>query len=257
MNAQLQSMGRPAFHGGAFGHRQTTGGCGTCGIVNAGLSAGYDQARLAELGCTVESVGPFHAGDFIFRRGDPFDAIYALRLGIVKMRKLDECDHEQVMGFFLPGEVIGIGAIDRGRFPCDAIALDTTFLCRVSFHAVSAIAAQVPAVQQHLLRTLSQRVGEARRLTCDSDADARVAAFLLDLHARAAARGTSTARVHLQMPRTDIANYLRLAAETVSRVLTRLRARRMIDVHGRDVDLLDVRRLEQMGCSAEARAGAC
>lgn len=254
MNAQVHAIPSARFRGGAFAGRQNTGWCGNCGLVNASVAAGYDQAQLAELGCTVENVGPFHAGDFVFRRGDPFDAIYALRLGIVKIRRLAECDRQQVMGFFLPGEVIGISAIDRGRFPCDAIALDTTFLCRVAFPAISAIAALVPAVQQYLLRTLSQRVGEVRRLTGDADADARVAAFLLDLHGRVAAHGAATTRVHLQMPRTDIANYLRLAPETVSRVLTRLRTGRMIDVHGRDIDLLDVRRLAQVGWGAAARA---
>lgn len=250
MNMQVPAKRGARPPSGTFGSRQRAGWCGNCSLVNASIAAGYDQVRLAELGCTVEHIGPLHAGDFVFHRGDVFDAIYALRLGIVKIRKLDGRSRQQVKGFFLPGEVIGIGAIDRGAFPCDAIAMDTTFLCRVSFSAISAVAAQVPAVQQYLLRTLSQRVGAARRLTRGADADARVAAFLLDLHVRSVASGPATTRLHLRMSRTDIANYLRLASETVSRVLTRLRAERMIAVQGRDIELLDVRRLAQVGSGA-------
>ncbi|MEP6899215.1 MAG: cyclic nucleotide-binding domain-containing protein, partial [Rhodanobacter sp.] len=158
--------------------------CGTCAFSNACIVAGYDKPGLAELQCLVEHVGPFRAGEQVFRTGDSFRAIFAVRGGTVKTRVVDKEGREQVLGFYLPGEVIGLNAIYPERFPCDAVALETTFFCRFSFPAMSALAARVPAVQQHLFRMLSKEIGTASMLAGDHSADERLAAFLVDLGAR-------------------------------------------------------------------------
>jgi len=152
-----------------------------------------------------------------------------------------------VLGFYLPGEVIGLNAIYPEYFPCDAVALDTTWFCRFSFPAMSALASRVPAVQQHLFRMLSKELGSASLLAGDHRADERVAAFLVDLARRHAIRGYSGTRFHLSMSRGDIANYLRLAAETVSRVLSRFRTQQLIQIDGRELQLLDAVRLHEIG----------
>jgi len=221
--------------------------CGSCAFSSACIAAGYDRPELAELQCLVEHVGPFHAGEQIFRTGDPFRAIFAIRGGTVKTRMVDKEGREQVLGFYLPGEVIGLNAIYPEYFPCDAVALDTTWFCRFSFPAMSALASRVPAVQQHLFRMLSKELGSASLLAGDHRADERVAAFLVDLARRHAIRGYSGTRFHLSMSRGDIANYLRLAAETVSRVLSRFRTQQLIQIDGRELQLLDAVRLHEIG----------
>ncbi|WP_426700880.1 helix-turn-helix domain-containing protein [Rhodanobacter sp. Col0626] len=221
--------------------------CGTCAFSSACIAAGYDKPELAELQCLVEHVGPFRAGEHVFRTGDAFRAIYAVRGGTVKTRTIDKEGREQVLGFYLPGEVIGLNAIYPEHFPCDAVALDTTFFCRFSFPAMSALASRIPAVQQHLFRMLSKELGAASTLAGDHGADERVAAFLMDLAGRYAARGFSATRFHLGMSRGDIANYLRLAAETVSRVLGRFRAQNLIRIEGRELELLDPAGLRKVG----------
>lgn len=221
--------------------------CGTCAFSSACIAAGYDKPELAELQCLVEHVGPFRAGELIFHTGDPFRAIFAVRGGTVKTRMVDKEGREQVLGFYLPGEVIGLNAIYPERFPCDAVALDTTFFCRFSFPAMSALASRIPAVQQHLFRMLSKELGTASLLAGDHSADERVAAFLMDLASRYAARGFSGTRFHLSMSRGDIANYLRLAAETVSRVLSRFRAQKLIQIEGRELLLLNPAELREIG----------
>lgn len=221
--------------------------CGTCAFSSACVAAGYDKPDLVELQCLVEHVGPFHAGEHVFRTGDPFRAIFAVRAGAVKTRTIDREGREQVLGFYLPGEVIGLDAIYPEHFPCDAVALDTTFFCRFSFPAMSALASRVPAVQQHLFRMLSKELGAASLLAGDHNADERVAAFLTDLADRHAARGFSATRIHLSMSRSDIANYLRLAAETVSRMLGRFRAQNLIRIEGRELEVLDPARLREIG----------
>ena len=220
--------------------------CSTCAFSSACMAQGMGKRELHDLHMLVEHVGPFHAGEHVFRRGEPFDAIAAVRAGSVKTTVIDRDGHERVLGFHLPGEVIGLAGIDGDRYPCDAIALDTATLCRFSFPRMAQLASRVPLLQQHLFRLLSRDIGAAQRLAGDWPADVRLSAFLLTLSQRLAARGFSPRRFQLTMARTDIGNYLRLAPETVSRVLKRFQDDRLLAVDRREVELLDVARLEAL-----------
>ena len=213
--------------------------CSTCAFGSVCLPAGVDKTALRELHMLVEHIGPYRAGDLVFRNGERFAAIFAVRGGVVKTRHLDDDGREQVLGFHLPGEMIGLNAIHPAKYPCDAIALDTVFVCRFSFPALAMLAVKMPDVQQQLFRLLSADIGKASLLAGDYSADERLAAFLLGLGDRFAARGFSAKAFRLEMSRGDIANYLRLASETVSRVLRRLQDQKLIRVEGRDVELLD------------------
>ncbi len=220
--------------------------CSTCAFSHACLSRGMSKGALRELHVLVEHVGPFHAGDFIFREGEPFEAIAAVRAGSVKTRVIDREGHEHVLGFHFPGEVVGLSAIDGHRYPCDAIALDTVMLCRFSFPKISVLATRVPGIQTELFRLLSRDIGRATLLAGDWSADQRVAAFLVGMSRRLSERGFSATRFQLTMARTDIANYLRLAPETVSRVLRRMQNDGLLVVDRREVELLDHARLETL-----------
>ncbi len=223
--------------------------CTTCAFSQACLSEGMDKRALMDLHVLVEHVGPLHAGEHVFREGDAFEAIAAVRAGTVKTYVVDRDGHEQVLGFHLPGEVIGLDAIDGDRYPCNAVALDTVMLCRFSFPRISTLAARLPGLQQHLFRLMSRDIGRASLLAGDYSADQRMAAFLIGLSRRLAARGFSPDRFQLTMARTDIANYLRLAPETVSRVLKRFQHDGLIHVDRRELELLGRKRLEDMAAS--------
>ena len=220
--------------------------CSTCAFSQACLSEGMDKRALMDLHVLVEHVGPYHAGDVLFREGDPFEAIAAVRAGTVKTYVVDRDGHEHVHGFHLPGEVIGLNAIDGDRYPCNAVALDTVMLCRFSFPKISVLAARVPGLQRELFRLLSRDIGRAALLAGDWTADQRVAAFLVGMSRRLSARGFSAVRFQLTMARTDIANYLRLAPETVSRVLKRFQDEGMVRVDRREVELTDQAGLESV-----------
>ena len=220
--------------------------CSTCAFSHACLSQGMDKAALMDLHVLVEHIGPFHAGDRIFSEGDPFDAIAAVRAGTVKTCVSERDGHEHVLGFHFPGEVIGLNAIDGHRYPCDAMALDTVMLCRFSFPKMSMLAARVPGLQRELFRLLSRDIGRAALLSGDWTADQRVAAFLVGVSRRLAARGFSANRFQLTMARADIANYLRLAPETVSRVLRRMQDTGLLAVDRREVQLLDCAQVDAL-----------
>ena len=212
--------------------------CSTCAFSQACLSQGMDKTALMDLHVLVEHVGPLHAGEHVFREGDPFTAIAAVRTGTVKTYHIDRDGHEQVLGFHLPGEVIGLNAIHDDRYPCNAVALDTVMLCRFSFPMMATLASRMPGLQRHLFNLLSQDIGKASLLAGSFTADERLAAFIVMLSRRFAERGFSPTRMRLTMARTDIANYLRLAPETVSRVLRRLQDEGVLKVDRRDMEIL-------------------
>lgn len=132
--------------------------CGTCAFSAACLQNGYTKEHLKELHVLVEHIGPFQEGEHIFREGDAFNAIAAVRGGTVKTYVTDTEGREQVQGFFLPGEVIGLNAISQARYPCNAVALDTVLLCRFSFPNIAALATRMPGLQQQLFRLLSEDI---------------------------------------------------------------------------------------------------
>lgn len=220
--------------------------CSTCAFSQACLAQGMDKASLGELHMLIEHVGPLAPGDHAFREGDRFEAIAAVRGGTVKTYVVDADGREHVLGFHLPGEIIGLNAIDGDVYPCNAVALDTAMLCRFSFSRLSVLAARLPGLQQQLFRLMSRDIGTATQLAGDWSADQRMAAFIIGLSRRLAARGFSANRFQLTMARTDIANYLRLAPETVSRVLKRFQDEGLLSVDRRELEIRDRPRVEAL-----------
>jgi CRP/FNR family transcriptional regulator len=217
--------------------------CSTCAFSAACMEQGFDKARLRELHVLVEHVGPFAEGEHVFREGDPFEAIAAVRAGTVKTYVNDSEGREQVLGFHLAGEIIGLNAISQEKYPCNAVALDPVSLCRFSFPNIAALAGRVPGLQKQLFKLLSEDIGKAALLSGNFTADERMAAFLVALSRRQAARGFSPSRLHLAMTRTDVANYLRLASESVSRGFTRLQDAGIVRVDRRDIEIMDAAKL--------------
>lgn len=218
--------------------------CSTCAFSAACLNHGYNKSQLRELHVLVEHTEPYHEGEHIFREGDRFDAIAAVRSGTVKTYVNDIEGREQVQGFFLPGEVIGLSGISEARYPSNAVALESVVLCRFSFSSMAMLATRMPGLQQQLFRLLSQDINKAALLAGNYSADERMAAFLISLSRRYATRGFSPNRFTLTMTRTDVANYLRLASESVSRGFRRLQDDGLIRVDRRDIELIDRPALE-------------
>ena len=226
--------------------------CERCALVRACGVAGNGSVAFADVHQLVEDVGPFRGGQYIFRAGEPFRNLYAVKSGTIKTVQTDAEGRAQVLGFHLPGEVVGLEAVDPGVYPVDGVALESTRLCRLPFDAVSHVAQREAAVQQQLFRLFSRAIGQHESRSWDSGADQRLAAFLLDLSARYAQRGLSPQVFHLAMPRSDIANFLHLAPETVSRLLARFRERGLVDIIGREVHLLAPARLRILLAEAAA-----
>lgn len=211
--------------------------CSTCVFGSLCLPRGYDKSALNDLHCLIEHVGPFHAGDEVFRTGETFEAVYSVRAGVVKTQLRDERGREQILAFYTPGDLIGLDGIEGDRYPCTAVAVDTVMLCRFSFPAIATLSARVPDLQRTLFSVMARDLRMAQLQKGDFPAEARLADFLLRWGRRLADRGFSGTRLTLPMPRGDIANYLSLAPETVSRSLRRMIDDGLLAVQGREVTL--------------------
>ena len=149
-----------------------------------------------------------------------------------------------MLGFHLPGEIIGLDAIHTGTHTANVVALDTSAICGLTFESVSSMARHMPELQSELFRVMSQRISELETIAGDLSADERIAIFLLSLSDRFSRRGYSEKEFILAMSRRDIASYLRLAMETVSRVLARFQKAGVVKVDRKQVRILDMEELK-------------
>ncbi|MDX1454381.1 MAG: fumarate/nitrate reduction transcriptional regulator Fnr [Gammaproteobacteria bacterium] len=220
--------------------------CSNCSLAELCLPVGLDRESLSKLDSLVERGSPLHAGDHLYQKGDPFEALYAVRSGYLKSYTIDESGREQVLGFYLPGELLGLDAIYPEKHQCSAVALDTASVCQLPYEDLADLAGKVPGLQKQMFRLLSKDIHDSHSLAGDFTAEERLAAFLLSLSARLKLRGYSATHFMLAMPRRDIANYLRLATETVSRVFKRFQQEGILEVDRRDIRLLDIERLDEI-----------
>lgn len=230
--------------------------CCSCPLGPGCFPGSADAAHLQELERLVEHTTPVHAGHLLFRQGDRFQYLTAIRLGTVKTYAVDREGREQTLGFHMPGDFLGLSAIDEERYPCNAVALDTVSLCRLPFHEIAELATRMPMLQATLFRLMSRDIARATQLACNSMADERLAAFLIDMADRMAARGYAANRWQFTMSRMDIASYLRLAPETLSRLLRRFQAEGLVNVEGRDVEVRGRDRLQALAAADPMRRSA-
>lgn len=221
--------------------------CLLCDVGALCLAHGHEQ-RVHDMHLHVIHGGPYPAGTTLFHEGDPMSALLVVRSGTVKLVVGAPSGEEQILGFAMPGDVIGLDAIHAERHGCSARVLEAASLCRLPLATVMRLAETVPGLQRSLLDLLSRQLDRTTRLLIGRyEAEQRLAAFLMLLSRHARRRGLPAQRLHLGMPRTDIANYLRLTPETISRTFRHLQSRRLIDVSRRDLQLLDLKALHQIG----------
>jgi len=183
------------------------------------------------------------AGEILYRKGEPFHAVHAVRSGALKSAMTLADGRTQVAGFHMPGEVLGFDGVASGRHQCTVTALEDTQTCAVAYEPLLALATRLPLVQRDLHRLMSLELARAQwqmLLLGSMSAAERLAALLLDLSRRAAARGHSPTEFNLRMSRCDIGSYLGVTAETVCRLLSGFKASNLLEVDTRRVRFLDL-----------------
>ena len=205
-----------------------------------------DLGRLEQIVNRGQSI---RRGQHIFRVNEPFSALYAVRVGAVKTYQLTTDGQEQITGFYLPGEIFGMDGIGDAMQTNSAVALEKSAVCAIPFAGLEQLAQQIPSLRRHLFKLMSREIVEEQKLITllsKNTAEQRLAALFLSLSKRYAMRGLSTTQLRLPMSRGDIANYLGLRIETVSRVLNRLQTQQIILVDNKELRILDIASLREV-----------
>lgn len=185
----------------------------------------------------------------LYREGDQFESLYVVRAGSVKAYMLTENGEEQITGFYLPGDIIGVDAVSSGRHATTAVALETTSVCTLPFSSLEKLAASVPEVQRYVFQVMAKEILQDQKmmfLLSRKSAEQRLAALLLRFSEHLQSRKLFGEEFRLSMSRNDIANYLGLAVETVCRVITRFQKMKLLKVDGRDIAMLNVGALQEL-----------
>ena len=216
--------------------------CSGCGMREFCLPKGLDGEDLARVEQLVYARRRLRRGEALFRAGDEFSAMYAIRSGFFKTTTISDDGREQVTGFQMPGELLGMDGIGAGRYNGTAIALEDSVVCVMPFALIEEMSQAVPALQRQLHAVLAREIVRdhgVMMLLGSMRAEERLATFLINLSKRFVRRGYSSSDFHLRMTREEIGSYLGLKLETVSRAFSGFQDRGLTEVRQKHVRILD------------------
>lgn len=228
--------------------------CSNCSLSDLCLPHGMSHDEMDELDKIVRRQQPYQPGQHIFRAGDPGIALFAVRSGALKSYCTTEDGDEQVIGFTLPGEVVGLDGFSDGSYVSSSVVLETASVCEIPYDKLEDMCHVLPGLNHQMMRVVSKEIGADQSMLLllgKRTAEERLAAFLLGLSTRYHSRGLSASEFNLPMSRQDIGNYLGLAIETVSRLFAGFQKNNLLTVNRRQIVLTDMPKLRAMveGCA--------
>jgi CRP/FNR family transcriptional regulator, anaerobic regulatory protein len=233
----------------ACSHGFIQASCSDCSLKGLCLPIAMDVQDIDRLNSIIQRNRPVQGGDHLYRSGDKFTSIYAVRSGSIKTYLVSDDGVEQVTGFYLPGEVLGFDGIGSDLHGCNVVALETSSVCEIPFNRLEVLSRQVPVLQRHFFQLMSRQIETDHQMMLTlskKNADGRIATLLLSLSKRYSRRNLSPNAMHLPMSRMDIGNFLGLTIETVSRTFSRLQKEGVINVDGREILINDHERLSDL-----------
>ncbi len=223
--------------------------CSTCSLQELCLPAGLNEAELKTVDQLIDRRRPVKRGEYLFRAGSSLNSLYAIRSGFMKSSVLHDDGREQVAGFHMMGDLMGMDAIGTSQHLCDAVALEDSEACEIPLKDLEALSRNIPSLQQHFHRIMSREIARdygVMLLLGSMRAEERLAAFLLNLSQRFEARGYSPLEFNLRMTREEIGSYLGLKLETVSRTLSGFQAQGLIAVQNKHLRILKIESLREL-----------
>jgi CRP/FNR family transcriptional regulator len=200
------------------------------------------STELARLDTVVFTTRSVPRGEALFRARGPFQSLYAVRTGSFKTVVIHRDGREQVTGFQIPGEALGLDGVCSGAHTCEAIALEDSTVCIIPFGQLEMLCHESQRMQRHVYQLMSGEIVRASSLVMllgTMTAEQRLAAFLLDLAARFRARGYSGVQFHLKMSREEIGCFLGIKLETVSRMFSRFQREGLVEPNGKQIRIVD------------------
>lgn len=230
-----------------FDVAQIRSGCSSCSLRELCLPVGLNDEEVESLGEVVVHKRKIQRGGYLHRTGTKFQALYAVKSGFLKTCILEEDGRQQVTGFHMTGELLGLDAISADMHTCDAIALEDSEVCEIPFSKLEDISRTIPSLMHHFHKIMSREIVRdhgVMLLLGSMKAEERLASFLLNMSRRFAIRGYSETDFNLRMTREEIGSYLGLKLETVSRAFSKLQDEAIISVNNKHVQILDLNRLK-------------
>jgi CRP/FNR family transcriptional regulator len=213
------------------------------------LPVGLDGDELKQIDALLGARIKLKKGESLYRAGDAFHSLFAIRLGSLKTTVLAEDGREQVSGYHMLGDIIGLDGIGTEHHGCQAVALEDTEICVLPFERLEDLARSVPQLQHNLHLFLSREISRDHNIMLllgSMRAEERLAVFLLNLADRYRRRGYSSTEFVLRMTREEIGSHLGLKLETVSRLFSRFHEDGLIQVQGRAIKLLNAAALKEL-----------
>jgi CRP/FNR family transcriptional regulator len=220
--------------------------CSSCNLRELCLPCGMEGSDVERLDSLMFARRGIKAGQSLYRAGDRFQSIYAVRIGTLKTALEMADGREQVSGFYLGGELMGLDGLADGRHASSATALEDAEVCSIPFSHLAELSAANAGVQHALNRMMSREIVREHSLMLllgSMNADERLTAFLLNMSQRLKARGYSATEFHLRMSRAEIGSYLGMKLETVSRTFSAFQQQGLLEVDKRHIRILDLERL--------------
>ena len=230
--------------------------CSGCNLQSLCLPTGLGESDTNRLdGIIMRRRVPRDAT--LYRMGDPFVNLYAVRLGHFKTHQISADGIEQITGFQMAGELLGMDAISADQHNCYAVALEDSEVCEVPFARLERLFAEIPTLLRHFHRTMSQEITRDQYAMLSLGnmlADQRFAAFLVNLSSRYKARGYSQTSFQLRMSRQEMGNYLGMTIESISRLLSKFKKMQWIAIDKREVELINLAALKSMAMQSADRS---
>jgi CRP/FNR family transcriptional regulator len=223
--------------------------CGNCRLNSICLPLALESDDIEQLDDIIERSKPLQKSQHLYREGDTFKSLFAVRSGAMKAYKTTDDGREQVTGFYFPGEILGMDGISNNLHASSAKALETAAVCEIPFTSLEKLSAMMPTLQRHFFQLMSREITEDQQLITllsKNSADERVASLMLSISSRNSKRKLSSTQFRLPMSRVDIGNYLGLTVETVSRVFSRMQKLEILRVDNKEIKILDLPGLQKM-----------
>jgi CRP/FNR family transcriptional regulator len=223
--------------------------CSNCNLRELCMPMGLSQTELERIDNVVANRRRIKRGATLFRNGEKFSSLYAIRTGFFKTCVASEDGRDQVTGFQMAGEIVGLDGIVHDHHTCDAIALEDAEVCVMPFDRIEELSREVNALQRHVHKIMSREIvreNGVMLLLGSMRAEERLAAFLLNLVQRLHARGFSQSELVLRMTREEIGSYLGLKLETVSRTFSKFVEDDIVEVKQRHVRILNPDKLKDL-----------
>ncbi|MGQ9427543.1 fumarate/nitrate reduction transcriptional regulator Fnr [Gilvimarinus sp. F26214L] len=231
-------------------HSTPTVSCSQCRLASICLPISLHVEDVDKVDGIIQRGRPLQKGDYLYRARDTFHSVYAVRSGTVKTYTSTNDGKEQVTGFYLPGEILGLDGVARSTHTNSAVALETSAICEIPFNKLDDLGSHIPNLHRHMYRLLGREIGTDQQLITllsKSSADERVATLLLSISSRNGRRNLSVTSFRLPMSRADLGNYLGLTVETVSRTLSRFQKQGLIRADKKEITITDIEALRKIG----------